>query len=223
MIVPDQIVRTKRKTLAITVDSFGRLIVRAPIKCTEERINAFLQSKASWIEKYKNRARQSGVALPCGSVEGFSFPWLGGEYTVRTSGVSRVAVNQSTGEIKVPNEPFEKQCEKIRAKLKKEIKPYLEERVAYFSALMGVSVRSITVTQTKSRWGSCTAKNAVRFTFRLGYMPISVIDYVIVHELAHVSEKNHGKKFWAIVAKNCPDYQRKRAHLKSHGGYAELF
>lgn len=223
MILPDKIVRSNRKTLAITIDSCGRLIVRAPRTCAQSRIDAFLQSKASWIEKHQRKAEKNAVSLPTDTLAGYRFPWLGGWLLVETGNGSRVRWDRDISTIYLPNESYEKQCERLKNLLKKDFSRVIAPRVAYYEAQMGVAVQSVTVTQTKSRWGSCTAKNAVRFTFRAGYFPIEVVDYLIVHELAHVKEKNHGKRFWEIVERHCPNCRALRGCLKEYRGYLGLF
>jgi predicted metal-dependent hydrolase len=88
---------------------------------------------------------------------------------------------------------------------------------------MGVSYQSVSVTSARSRWGSCSGKNAIRYSFRLLYAPKEVIEYVTVHELAHTKHKNHSKAFWAEVATYVPDWKSKRNWLKTHGWLMEIF
>lgn len=88
---------------------------------------------------------------------------------------------------------------------------------------MGVSFKSVTVTSAKTRWGSCSAENAVRYSFRLLYAPKEVIEYVVVHELSHVRHKNHSPRFWAEVATYCPAWKTHRDWLKRHGILMEIF
>jgi predicted metal-dependent hydrolase len=88
---------------------------------------------------------------------------------------------------------------------------------------MGASYQSVGITSARGRWGSCSGKNAIHFSFRLIYAPKDVIEYVIVHELAHTKHHDHSKAFWAEVAKFVPDWKVKRAWLKEYGGLMEVF
>ncbi len=96
-------------------------------------------------------------------------------------------------------------------------KARLEERAAYFASRMGVSYQRISVRAAKTRWGSCSAKGNLNFHWKLILMPPQVLDYVVVHELAHRKEMNHSPAFWAEVEKILPDYRERRKWLKTYG------
>lgn len=91
---------------------------------------------------------------------------------------------------------------------------YIPGRVAYFAARMGVTYGRITIREQKTRWGSCSSKGNLNFNWKLMMMPKEVLDYVVVHELAHRKEMNHSKAFWAVVEKELPDYKERRRLLK---------
>ena len=90
----------------------------------------------------------------------------------------------------------------------------LPEKVAYYGGLMGLNPTGITVTGAKTRFGSCSAKNRLCFSWRLLQYPNAAIDYVVVHELAHILHKNHGRDFYTCVEKILPDYRERQALLK---------
>lgn len=94
----------------------------------------------------------------------------------------------------------------------------ISRRAAYFAPLMGVSYNRIAIKETKTRWGSCSAKGNLNFHWKLILMPAEILDYVVVHELAHLKEMNHSPRFWAQVEKMLPDYRQRRRWLKEHGG-----
>ena len=93
----------------------------------------------------------------------------------------------------------------------------LEERAAHFAAALGVDYGRVTIRDQRTRWGSCSSLGNLNFNWRLILAPPAVLDYVVVHELAHRREANHSPRFWALVAAHCPDYQAHRAWLKNHG------
>ncbi len=99
-------------------------------------------------------------------------------------------------------------------KLKKQAKEIILPRVSYFSEIMGVFPERVSINSAKTRFGSCSSKKSLNFSYRLVFYPPEAIDYVCVHELAHLTEMNHSKKFWAIVEKYLPDYKERKKLLK---------
>lgn len=91
-------------------------------------------------------------------------------------------------------------------------------RVRYYAGLMGITYGRITIRNQKTRWGSCSAKGNLNFNCLLVLLPDEILDYVVVHELAHRVELNHSPAFWAIVEKYIPDYKKRRKWLKDNGG-----
>jgi len=104
--------------------------------------------------------------------------------------------------------------ERVR-ELKRLAQEILPAKTAYYSKIMGVSPTSVKITSAKKRFGSCSAKNGICYSFRLMEYPDKAIDYVVVHELAHIRHKNHSKAFYATVAKYLPDYPERIKLLKA--------
>lgn len=100
---------------------------------------------------------------------------------------------------------------------KKEAASLFQARCNYFADKMGVQYQQIKINQAKTRWGSCNSKGNLHFTFRLVFAPAELVDYVIVHELAHLKEFNHSPRFWAVVEKVLPDYKERRSFLRAFG------
>ena len=101
--------------------------------------------------------------------------------------------------------------------LAQKAKEYIPERVAYYAQIMNVSYVRITIRNQVSRWGSCSTKGNLNFTGLLMLTPPEVIDYVVVHELCHLKEMNHSKKFWAEMEKMIPNYKEQKKWLKDNG------
>ena len=101
------------------------------------------------------------------------------------------------------------------AALKAQAAAHIPERVAHFAALMGLEPRGVKITAARTRFGSCSGKNSFCFSCRLMEYPSVAIDYVVVHELAHIVHKNHGKDFYALVAAYLPDWQSRRTLLRT--------
>jgi predicted metal-dependent hydrolase len=107
--------------------------------------------------------------------------------------------------------------EEIRQLADKAVK-VIPERVAFYAPAVGVEVGKITIRNQLTRWGSCSSKGNLNFNCLLMLTPPDVIDYVVVHELCHLKELNHSKKFWSEVARVLPDYSTPKQWLKTHGG-----
>lgn len=105
-------------------------------------------------------------------------------------------------------------AEELKAEDIEEIKARFSERVQYYSTLMGVTYGRITIRNQKTRWGSCSAKGNLNFNYQLYYLPKELLDYVVVHELAHRRHMDHSAAFWEEIGRYCPDYKECRKMLK---------
>ena len=106
---------------------------------------------------------------------------------------------------------------KERAEGRKRAAEIIEARCRYYAPVMGVSYGTVTIREQKTRWGSCSAKGNLNFNWKLVLMPPEILDYVVVHELAHRIHMNHSAAFWAEVEKILPDYRERRQWLKVNG------
>lgn len=220
MIELDRIVRSKRKTLALTVNRLGEVIARAPYGMREERIEAFVKQKQGWLQKQKQKIERAGISLPTENLEGYGFLLLGERYTVRLHKETLIRLNAQTRELFLPEKNSEK---RLIAWIKENALRIFTEQTQTWAKKMGVSFQSVSLSSAKTRWGTCSGDNKIRYTYRLLYAPRSVVEYVVVHELAHTRHKNHGKAFWALVKRYIPDYKARRKWLKEHGALMEIF
>ncbi len=220
MIQPDEIIYSKRKTLSISVDTSARLIVRAPKGYAKARIDAFLEEKQSWILKKQAEHRAMMLPLPSENLEGYTFLLLGKQTQITLVEGNKVGHDSENDRIYLPKVRAKERLVKWLKDNAKRIFTTVTDRQA---SRMGTSYKSLTVTSARSRWGCCTADNALRYTFRLLYCPKEIIEYVVVHELAHTRYKNHSKAFWQEVARYMPDWKTRRKWLKAHGVLMEIF
>ncbi len=220
MIIPDEIHRSARKTLSISVDATGRLIVRAPLRCSEARILAFIEKKSDWISVRQAKAKATARFLPKEELDGFRFLLLGKECEIRKINKKRAVFDDEECVLYVPETAT---SETVSKWLKKKAREVFSTMTELRAREMQAKYKTVSVSTAKKRWGSCSANNTLRFTFRLLYAPKQVVDYVIVHELAHTFHKNHGKLFWKKVECYCPDWKIKRRWLKDHGYLMQIF
>ncbi len=99
---------------------------------------------------------------------------------------------------------------------RKQARQLITARVKHYADLLGLNVNKIRISNARKRWGSCSAKNNLSFTWRLILAPLEIIDYVVIHELMHIFEKNHSRRFWARVEEFYPDYRKIRKWLKQN-------
>ena len=217
---PFQIIRSNRKTLSISVDCFARLIVRAPRNASEERIFSFLKEKEAWISKQMQKMQGAGMRLPPENLNGYTFLLLGEDCKISLTNEKYIRFSYEEGVLYLPEKNARK---RLVAWLKENAKRIFTQVSSQQAGRMGVSFQSVKISSAKTRWGTCSHDNEIRYSFRLLYAPKEVIEYVAVHELAHIRHKNHSPAFWGEVAAYVPDYKARRKWLKEHGILMEIF
>lgn len=121
------------------------------------------------------------------------------------------------------NSPYsEQQRKQIEQRYREAAKEYIPKRAAYFAELTGGSYSRITIREQRTRWGSCSGRGTLSFNWRLMLAPPAVLDYVVVHELCHLTHMNHSREFWQLVECVLPDYKERRKWLKEHGDELSL-
>ena len=213
------LVRSKRKRISIQIKD-GKLIVRAPLKETISRIESFLERHSNWISRKLNDSAKR-VEMYADVLSGDRFMFLGKDLTVECIATSRFSIRE--GFLNIPARYFDngalKKSEELYDALKRlykrEAKKYLESRLGETSSEIGLSYSRFDLTSGKTKWGSCDGKNSIRLNWHLVMLDESIVNYVIIHELAHTVEHNHSSRFWSIVAKYYPDYKEAKACLKN--------
>ncbi|MBQ8591846.1 MAG: M48 family metallopeptidase [Lachnospiraceae bacterium] len=123
---------------------------------------------------------------------------------------------------KVGNGYTEVQRQYLEKRYREAAKEYIPKRVDYFVTLTGGSYERITIRDQKTRWGSCSGRGTLSFNWKLMLAPPAILDYVVVHELCHLTHMNHSRDFWQAVELVLPDYKERRQWLKEHGEELQL-
>jgi len=200
----DRIVRSRRRTIALAISPDATLTVRAPFGVSLDFIRKLVSEKEAWIEKRKTRILKNGEPpKPKEFINGEEFYYLGV--------VQKLQFENRKGL------GLQARREKVIGWFKKQALLRITERAEFFANQTGWKFSKISISQAESRWGSCSAKNAIRFSWKLIMAPLEVIDYVVVHELAHIPEKNHSARFWAKVSSVIPDWKIRRKWLRDNG------
>ncbi len=214
-----KLTRSNRKTVSIKINEDTSLEVKSPHYLSKKEIDEFVISKEKWIAKHTKE-----ISKKYHLKKQFNLNF--GDYVlVRGQDTSIVPIENNTGSYDGENKIFyipkianSDQIKEMLIKLYKLIaKSYIPQRVSYFAEQMGVNPTGIRITSAKTRWGSCSGKNSVNFTWKLIMTDDETIDYVIVHELAHIKQYNHSPKFWQIVKDIFPNYQQNKEKLKVLG------
>ena len=220
MIAPDKIIRSSRRTIAVCIDNFGRVIVRAPKRVDEKRIYDFLAEKQAWIEEKRALKQSVACFLPSENLDGYQFLLLGKTCTIRLFDGKGIGFDEENHLLYVPRDRAK---ERLVKWLKDNAKRIFTQVTEQKAREMGLTYASVSVSSAKTRWGTCSADNKIRYTFRLLYAPKEVIEYVVVHELSHVRYKNHSALFWREVERFIPNWKERRKWLKDHGSLMEIF
>lgn len=219
----DRLVRSKRKTVAIFVGGDGSVEVRAPLRVPLARIQAFVDEKAGWIRQKQAEAVQQQEAGVRRFRSGGKFPYLGKVYPLRVVTWQRSALELEGGRFCLKAGSLPRARQVFEGWYRARARQVLAQRVQYWAARMGVKPGSLRIGSARTRWGSCSSRGTLSFPWRLVLAPPEIVDYVVVHELAHLAQRNHSPAFWAVVAGAMPDYKQRRKWLKQHGGELSPF
>ncbi len=210
----DKIIRSKRKTIALVVAADASLVVRAPMGTTLEYIKELVFKRRFWINQKKLAVNKNGVVLRKKEfVNGEGFLYLGKLYKLKIRNCDAISLSEY---LFFPKNNLNLAHEKMTEWYKKMALKKISERVDFYSKNTGWKYKSIKINDAKSRWGSCGPSGSLNFTWKLIMAPLNVIDYVVVHELAHINEKNHSSKFWNKVKTVLPDYVKREQWLKEN-------
>ena len=201
--------RSLRRTIAIHVDQNGRVTVRAPRGVSDAFIEGFVASKADWVRQTQAKVEQLSRQRAAFALD--SVRLLGEVYPAkRTASQENVVFD---GEVfRIPAGEVGKAS--LIKWYKAEAKKIFVRRVAHYEALMGVHAASVRVTSAKTRWGSCSANGNVSFSWRLLMASGFSVDYVVVHELAHIQHMDHSDAFLAEVRRFFPDVELAKKELR---------
>jgi predicted metal-dependent hydrolase len=217
------VVYSNRRTVGISVERDGAVIVRAPSGMNESEVDRLVSSRRRWIDsKVSHPQKYDGGLPPPGKelVSGESMLYLGRNYRVEVvdSKSSQIELDQK---FIVPRSVSERGREEFRQWYMRAAEKQLVPRASEWAKTLGVKPGRIRIADVKFRWGSCTPAGTVKLNWRLIKAPTSVGDYVIVHELAHLLEASHGDRFWSIVRSQIPKVDESRSWLRENGQLLE--
>ena len=207
--------------MALSINDRAELVVRAPLIMSKGVIEKFINDKRRWIlSKIDLASKRKDEVKERNFRSGEEFFFLGEKYKLKViDGIKKIELDN---ELLLPSKFSKKAKENIVKWYKREALVIIKERVKIYSEEMNLNCTGISINSASKRWGSCTGKNKLNFTYKLVMAPIESVDYVVVHELAHIKQKNHSKKFWNEVAFVFSDYKKRQKWLKDKAHLLEL-
>ncbi len=207
----------RRRSITLTVDADG-LRVGAPWRASQRRIETLLIEHERWIVRKLAEWRERRP--PALAWKSGARVMVLGEGVILECDPARAAIERTDGRLVLPLDPMV-QPGTLRAHvlawLRGAALACFEQRVAHYAPTLAVCVPSIRLSNAKTRWGTCHPDGRVRLNWRLIQMPLTLLDYVVVHELAHLRHPNHSQHFWREVERVLPDYAQRRCALRRDG------
>jgi predicted metal-dependent hydrolase len=215
---------SKRASKISLMANINGFFLTVPMNFNEANLHNFLQTKKNWITKTYEYYKKFNTNFGKKYDDKFYLYYLGQKYKVD---IAKDVINNaiiSSAMNKITFHVLNKKNYKkyIKSWYLTQTSILINERIKILSTLMNVKYTKIKIKDNSTRWGSCSSKGNLNFSLYLVAFPMSVIDYVIIHELAHLKEFNHSKKFWEIVMNMDHDYKEKISYLKKYGNLVIL-
>ena len=208
----DRIIRSKRKTVALTVESDGTLTVRAPERLPNRMIEALVRERQDWIrEKQLQVRREYIITRPRQVVEGEEFFYLGKSYQLLIVDRTNPALSLN-GRFELSKGKLDKAEQVFVDWYRDQAHSLLQDLVREFARQYGYQYGRIRITGAKKRWGSCNSRGGINFSWRLVMLPLEIVEYVVLHELVHTEFPNHSHGFWHKLEADMPDCSLRRIH-----------
>ena len=210
-----RIIRSKRKTLALYIQSDASLIIKAPLYAPMQVIEKFIQQNREWIDQQKRKRMQRKIPTEKKYETREKFLYLGKEYVLQIENCKNIHIREN--KIFFPSFLTFRIKKEMTSWYIQQAREIITKQVDFYAKQMNANYKTVSFSDTKSKWGSCTHDNHLQFCWRLIMAPLLAINYVIVHELTHTTEKNHSQDFWRKVRFHNPSYRQQRKWLNEFG------
>lgn len=228
-IVPYLLRRGARRTIGLSIDHRG-LRVGAPRRTSLAEVESLIRRHGAWVvaklDEWRTRRRPELLLIR----DGTRIPCLGGEIEIRLAvganravwgraGLAGLPGSVERGALTLCLKPGMAAGALLEKALRERARDHFASRLPSFAEQLGVAVPPLALSSARTRWGSCSSKSGIRLNWRLIHFPEAIIDYVVVHELAHLRHMNHGPRFWSLVEVACPDYRALRSELQRRAAH----
>jgi predicted metal-dependent hydrolase len=211
--LPDKIIRSNRKTLSISINENAELIVRAPKRILDQKIQDFINEKENWITRNQSlvKTRAEDTAKDKNMLL-----YLGTLFPLKTDNdAKKISFDGKEFVADLHNKEITNKS--LKTWYKNKFKEVAVPRLFYFAKKHNLQVNQVRIKEQRTLWGSCSSRNNINLNFLLIMAPLKVIDYVIIHELVHTIHKNHSVNFWNAVEEIMPNYKEAKHWLKENG------
>lgn len=211
-----ELIRSNRKTISLIINKEAQLIVRAPAQVSQKYIEDYILSKQSWIVKNINKMQvYAQNSKPKEYFAGEIFMLFGREYPLLISSIDN-EITVLNGKIIFPSKYLADSKTHMTNWYIALAKEYIIPRTKIIAKQINLTPNKIKITRADKRWGSCSSKKNINFSYKLAMANEKAIDYVIIHELCHLKYMDHSYKFWGTVNSLMPDYKIQRKYLKEN-------
>lgn len=208
----------RRKTMEITVDREGKLVISAPEGTDTELMEKFVREKKFWL--YTKIAEKGALRKPVVAKEfvtGEGFPYLGRSYRLLLVDEQEKPLKLDAGRFMLLRSEVDRGRSHFIDWYTAHARLWLRRKVCWWTPRMGIEPKGIEVRDLGFRWGSCGKKGILNFHWASILLPASIVEYVVVHELVHLVEPNHTPEFWLALERAMPDYEQRKNWLAENG------
>ncbi len=210
--------RKRRKTISLHIKEDGKIVVYAPYRTPKWEIEKFFNEKESWIVEKRSEKERSIKEAEKTFISGEKFLFLGELFPLEIQDNNKEPpLKLSFGKFVLDKNHIEEARDLFIKWYKEEAKERIIGRIDYYSKRLQLFPKGVKITSAKYRWGSCSRDDRLSFSWRMIMASFSIIDYILIHELVHIKEKNHSKRFWNYLESVHPDYKKHRLWLKENG------
>lgn len=200
------VIKSRRKTLSLSLDKNGEPIVRAPLGATKAQIDAFVKKYEGWIEQ---RRAERAAAPRLTLADGERVELFGKQYCIASGGRARIYKDV----VFLPQEGRERAFLRLVKRLAQE---KMSELTRALAARASLSYSAVRISSARSRWGSCNRQGVISYSLRIAFLPTELTEYIAVHELCHTLYFDHQKAFWQAVEGVLPDWKIRRRMLRKY-------
>jgi len=211
--------KKRRRTISLRIKEDGKIVIYAPHHTPKWEIEKFIKEKQIWIVNKISEKEKQIIEAEKTFLSGERFLYLGEWYPLEIHEFDHKEppLRLSFGKFILNKDHIEGARDLFIKWYKREAKEKIVGRIDYYSHRLHLFPRGIRITNARSRWGSCSRDNRLSFSWRIIMASLTVIDYILIHELVHIREKNHSKRFWTTLESILPDYRKHRLWLKENG------
>ena len=216
--------KKRRKTISLHIKEDRKIVIYAPYRTPKWEVEKFIKEKQSWIVKKMEQKERRTKEVEKTFQPGEKFLYLGEWYPLEMSEPrsQEPPLKLAFGKFILNHNHIAEARDLFCNWYKREAKEKITERVGYYGQRFQLFPEGIKITSARSRWGSCSRDDRLSFSWRIIMASLAVIDYILIHELVHIREKNHSKKFWNYLESIFPGYRKHRHWLRENGHLLQL-